>query len=85
MRCWLRGEGPFEALYNIIKGGTQTELVLKASCCKRDTALSYVAGVHFTVEDLITFGVNKKVKGRQLWAMGLIVMRSIKKGTFCGD
>ncbi len=68
-----------KALFNIIEGNTQTELVLKASCCGRDTVLSYVAGVHFTVEDLITFGVNKKVKGRQLWAMGLLVMRSIKK------
>jgi hypothetical protein len=53
--------------------------VLKVSCCEKDTASSYVASVHFTVEDLHTFGVNKKVKGRQLWLMGLTVMRSIKK------
>jgi hypothetical protein len=75
----VEGGGQFRALFNIIKGDTQTELVLKASCCRRDTALSYVAGVHLTVEDLITFGVNKKVRGCQLWAMGLMVMRSIKK------
>ena len=54
--------------------------MLKVSCCEKDTASSYVASVHFTVEDLHTFfGVNKKVKGRQLWLMGLTVMRSIKK------
>ncbi len=52
---------------------------MKASCCGRDTVSSYVTGVHFTVEVLIIFGVNKKVKGRQLWAMRLIVMGSIKK------
>ena len=53
--------------------------MLKALCCGKDTASLYVAGVHFTVEDLHTFGVNKKVKGRQLWLMGLTVMPSIKK------
>ena len=52
---------------------------MKASCCGKDTASSYVAGVHFSVEDLHTFGVNKKVKGCQLWLMGLSVLRSIKK------
>ena len=55
----VEGEGPFRALYIIIKGETKTELVLKASCCGRDTASLYVAGVHFTVEDLITFGVRE--------------------------
>ncbi len=75
----LAGEGPFSAIYNVIKGKYTWELVLKASCCRRDTASSYVAGVHFTIEDIITFGVGKKVKGRQLWTMGLNVMRSIKK------
>ncbi len=75
----LEGEGPFRALYNIIKGEFNRELVLKASCCGKDTVSSYVAGVHFSVEDLHTFGVNKKVKGRQLWLMGLTVLRSIKK------
>ncbi len=79
----VEGEGPFKALFNIIEGDTQTELVLKVSCCRRGTALSYVAGVHFTVEDLITFSVNKKVKGHQLWAMELMVMRSIKKSPCC--
>ena len=52
---------------------------MKATCCRRDTASLYVAGEHFTVEDLFTFSVNKKVKGRQLGAMGLIVMRPIMK------
>ncbi len=75
----LEGKGPFGALYNIIEGEFDQELVLKASCCGKDTASSYVAGVHFTVEDLHTFSVNKKVKGPQLWLMGLTVMRSIKK------
>ena len=76
----LEGAGPFAALYNIIEGEFDRELVLKVSCCEKDTASSYVASVHFTVEDLHTFfGVNKKVKGRQLWLMGLTVMRSIKK------
>ena len=55
------------------------KLVLKASCCGKATSSSYVAGVHFTVDDLYTFGVAKKVKGRQLWLMGTTVMRSVKK------
>ena len=78
-KIMIAGEGPLRVLYNIIEGKTKTELVLKVSCCGRDTVSSYVAGVHFTVQDLITFGVNKKLKGRQLWAMGLIFMHSIKK------
>jgi hypothetical protein len=75
----LEGEGPFAALYNIIEGDFDRELVLKASCCGKDTSSSYVAGVHFSVDDLYTFGVDKKVKGRQLWLMETNVMRSVKK------
>jgi hypothetical protein len=72
----LDGEGPFAALYNVVEGDFDQELVLKASCCGKATSSSYVAGVHFTVDDLYTFGVDKKVKGRQLWLMGTTVMRS---------
>jgi hypothetical protein len=75
----LDGEGPFAALYNVVEGDFDRELVLKASCCGKATSSSYVAGVHFTVDDLYTFGVGKKVKGRQLWLMGTTVMRSVKK------
>jgi hypothetical protein len=75
----LDGEGPFAALYNVVEGDFDRELVLKASCCGKATSSSYVAGVHFTVDDLYTFGVDKKVKGRQLWLMGTTVMRSVKK------
>jgi hypothetical protein len=75
----LEGEGPFAALYNIIKGNFDQERVLKASCCGKDTSSSHVAGVHFSVDDLYTFGVDKKLKGHQLWLMGTNVMRSVKK------
>jgi hypothetical protein len=75
----LDGEGPFAALYNVVEGDFDRELVLKASCCGKATSSSYVAGVHFTVDNLYTFGVGKKVKGRQLWLMGTTVMRSVKK------
>ena len=75
----LEGEGPFAALYNIIEGESDRELVLKASCCGKDTSSTYVAGVHFSVDDLHSFGVNKKMKGRQLWLMGISVLRSVKK------
>jgi len=40
---------------------------------------SFVAGVHFTEDDIRTFGHNKKVNGHALWAMGLAVLRSTKK------
>ena len=77
----VEGEGPFAALYNITEGEFDQELVLKASCCGKDTSSSYVAGVHFSVDDLQTFGVNKKMKGRQLWLMlmGMSVLRLVKK------
>jgi hypothetical protein len=75
----LEGEGPFAVLYNFIEGDFDRELVLKALCCGKDTSSSYVAGIHFSVDDLYTFGVDKKVKGRQLWLMGTNVMRSVKK------
>ena len=55
----LEGEGPFAVLYNIIEGNFDQELVLKALCCGKDTSSSYVAGVHFSVHDLYTFGVDK--------------------------
>ncbi len=55
------------------------ELVLKPSCCGKYDSSVYVAGVHFTVDDIKTFGINKKIKGRALWAMGLSVLRSIMK------
>jgi hypothetical protein len=42
------------------------QLVLKSSCCGKDTTTSYVAGVNFTLKDLVTFGVKKKVKGCQI-------------------
>jgi hypothetical protein len=57
----IAGGGAFCTLYNIIKGENNLELVLKPSCCGKDTSSSYVAGVHFTVEDIFTFGVNKKM------------------------
>jgi hypothetical protein len=38
----IAGEGPVRVLYSIIEGETKLELVLKASCCRRDTASSYI-------------------------------------------
>jgi hypothetical protein len=75
----IEGECAFSALYTVTEGEYTRELVLKASCCGKDTISSYVAGVHFTLKDLVTFGVKKRVKGRQIWAIGLTVMHSIKK------
>jgi hypothetical protein len=75
----IEGEGAFSALYNVTEGEYTRELVLKSSCCGKDTSTSYVAGVHFTLKDLVTFGMKKKVKGHQIWVMGLTVMRLIKK------
>jgi hypothetical protein len=43
------------------------------TCCAKDTSLSYIAGVHFTAEDIFTFDVKKRVKGRALWAMGSVL------------
>ena len=72
----IEGSGAFRLIY---KGENDVELVLKQSCCGKETSSSYVAGVHFTEDDIRTFGHNKKVNGRALWAMGLTVLRSIKK------
>jgi hypothetical protein len=38
-----------------------------------------MSGVYFTEEDIRSFGLNKKVNGHALWAMGLTFLRSIKK------
>jgi hypothetical protein len=62
-----------------MEGETNVELVLKPSCCGKYDSSVYVAGVHFTVDDIKTFGINKKIKGRALWAMGLSLLWSIKK------
>jgi len=70
----IEGSGAFHLLYEIKEGEHNVELVLKPSCCGKETASSYVAGVHFTEDDIRTFGHNKKVNGRALWAMGLTVL-----------
>ncbi len=75
----IKGEGAFSTLYNVTEDEYTRELVSKSSCCGKDTSTSYVAGVQFTLKDLVTFGVKKKVKGRQILAMGLTVLRSMKK------
>jgi hypothetical protein len=72
-------EGACHALYEITEGEHNLELVLMPSCCGKDTSLSYVTGVYFTAKDIFKFGVNKKVRGRALWAMGLLVLCLIKK------
>ncbi len=74
----VRG-GTFHLLYDIKEGEHNVELVLKPLCCGKETVSSYVAGVHFTKDDVRTFGHNKKVNGGTLWAMGLTVLQSIKK------
>jgi hypothetical protein len=66
----IKGEGAFSALYNVTEGEYARELILKTSCCGKDTISSYVAGDHFTLEDLVTFVLKKRVKGRQIWVMG---------------
>ena len=43
----VNGEGPFCALYNLVEGEHSVELVLKPSCCGKDTASSYVSGTIF--------------------------------------
>jgi hypothetical protein len=76
----IEGSGAFRLLYDIKKGEHNVELVLEPSCCGKETASSYVARVHFTNDDIRTFGHNKKVlNGCALWAMGLTVLQSIKK------
>jgi len=75
----IEGSGTFHLLYDIKEGEHNVELVLKPLCCGKETVSSYVAGVHFTKDDVRTFGHNKKVNGGTLWAMGLTVLQSIKK------
>jgi hypothetical protein len=75
----IEGTGAFRLLYEMKEGESNVELVLKTSCCGKETSSSYVAGVHFTEDDIRTFGHKKKVNGRALWAMGLTVLRSMKK------
>jgi hypothetical protein len=66
----IEGAGAFRLLYDIKEGENNVKLVLKPSCCGKETSSSYVAGFHFTEEDISTFDLNKKVKGHALWAMG---------------
>ncbi len=59
----IEGVGAFLLLYNCTEEvETNAELVLKPSCCGSDTLSSYIAGVDFTVENINTFGINKKSK-----------------------
>ena len=76
----VNGKGPFCALYNLVEDEHTVELVLKLSCCGKETSSSYVVGVHFTVKDTATFGLNNKKMNRcALWDMGLNVLQSMKK------
>ena len=66
---------PFAALYNLVESEHTVELVLKPACCEKDTALSYVSGINFSVTDIATFGSNNKLmQGRAIWDMGLNVL-----------
>jgi hypothetical protein len=75
----IEGSGAFRLIYDIKEGELNVELVLKTSCCGKDTLSSYVAGVHFTEDDIRSFGLNKKVNGRALWAMGLTACNQSRK------
>ncbi len=76
----INGDGPFRTLYNLVEGEDTIELVLKPSCCGKDTASIYVSGINFTVADIATFGSNNKLmQGCAIWDMGLNVLRSMKK------
>ncbi len=76
----INGEGPFHALYNLVAGEQTVELVLKPSCCGKDTASSYLSGINSTVADIATFGSNNKLmQGRAIWDRGLNVLQLMKK------
>ena len=71
----INGDGPFCALYNLVEGEHTVELVLKPSCCGKDTASSYFSGTNFSVSDIASFGSNNKLmQGRAIWDMGLNVL-----------
>jgi hypothetical protein len=55
----IKGSGAFYLLYKIKEGEHIDELVLKPSCCGKETSSSFVAGVHFTKDDICTFGQQK--------------------------
>ena len=42
----IEGSGAFHLIYGIKEGEHNVKLVLKTSCCVKDTSSSYVAGVH---------------------------------------
>ncbi len=44
-------------MHNRTEGENNVELVLKPSCCGKDDSSIYVAGVHFTADDINTFGI----------------------------
>ena len=72
--------GRFVLFIILVEGEHTVELVLKPSCCGKDTALSYVSGVDFTITDIATLGlINKLMQGRAIWDMGLNVLRLMKK------
>ncbi len=58
----IEGSGAFSLLYDIREGELNVELVLKTSCCGKDTSYSYIAGVHFTEDDVHFFWSQKKSK-----------------------
>jgi hypothetical protein len=51
----IEGSGAFSLLYDIREGDLNVEVVLKTWCCGKDTSSSYLAGVHFTEDDLRFF------------------------------
>jgi hypothetical protein len=55
----IEGVGAFRSLYNRMEGEINVELVLMPSCCGKYDSSVYVAGVHFTADDINTFGVKK--------------------------
>jgi hypothetical protein len=58
----IEGVGAFWSLYNCTEGENNVEQVVKPLCCGKDDSSIYVAGVHFTADDINTFGIKKKLR-----------------------
>ncbi len=68
----IEGSGAFSLLYDIREGELNVEIVLKTSCCGKDTSSSYLAGVHFTEDDIHFFRSQQKGKWACIVGYGVI-------------
>ena len=71
-------------LYNKHEGEDEVELMLKQSCCVKDSSANYVVDIHFTTKMIYTSATSKRISGRSISIMVDSILTLMKKALSLG-